>query len=124
MRAEDGLRVADTYRGSHQETEDEWPVVTLCGSMTMFSQMLEVAAELTARGMIVIAPFVIVGREDQTSREKRKLDELHRAKIRLAETIVVVTSPDYYIGESTRAEIDYAEMLGKEVVIRPMEVPA
>lgn len=119
------MRTGDQYRGTNQQTEDEWPVVTLCGSMRFFPQMLQVAAELTTRGMIVISPFVVVDPEHQaTSREKRALDELHRAKIRLAETIVVVTDGAYYVGESTQREIDYANQLGKEVVFRPMEVAA
>jgi hypothetical protein len=108
---------------SMQRIEAEWPIVTLCGSMRFFPQMLQVAAELTNRGIIVVSPFVVVDPEHQaTSREKRQLDELHRAKIRLAQEIVVVTDGEGYYGESTSLEIDYAHSLGKGVVFRPMEV--
>ena len=43
---------------------------------------------------------------------KVRLDALHRAKIRLADEVLVVGD---YIGDSTRAEIAYARSLGKPV---------
>jgi len=43
---------------------------------------------------------------------KVRLGDLHRAKIRLADEVLVVGD---YIGDSTRAEIAYARSLGKPV---------
>ncbi|MGW2591732.1 hypothetical protein ACWCXC_15915 [Streptomyces sp. NPDC001515] len=43
---------------------------------------------------------------------KARLDGLHRAKIRLADEVLVVGD---YIGDSTRAEIAYARSLGRPV---------
>ena len=43
---------------------------------------------------------------------KVRLDDLHRAKIRLADEVLVVGG---YTGDSTRAEIAYARSLGKPV---------
>lgn len=91
------------------------PVVTLCGSMRFFDLMLATAAELTGRGEIVLAPFVVVDAGDQDSTVKAGLDELHRRKIDLADRIVVVTDHTRYHGESTRAEIAYATEHGKPV---------
>jgi hypothetical protein len=45
---------------------------------------------------------------------KERLDDLHRAKIRLADRVYVV-APGGYIGDSTRAEIAYAKRLGLPV---------
>ena len=45
---------------------------------------------------------------------KKKLDELHKAKIRLCDEIYVLNVGDY-IGETTAAEIEYAFSLGKRI---------
>ncbi|MEY9855912.1 hypothetical protein ABH935_001516 [Catenulispora sp. GAS73] len=50
---------------------------------------------------------------------KARLGELHRAKIRLADEVLVVGD---YIGDSTRAEIAYARSLGKTVRFTHPEV--
>ena len=50
---------------------------------------------------------------------KVRLDDLHRAKIRLADEVLVVGD---YIGDSTRAEIAYARSLAKPVRFTHPEV--
>ncbi len=90
-------------------------MVTLCGSMRFVAELLHVAAELTANGAIVLAPFVIVAPREQSGDQaalKARLDELHRRKIELSDRVIVVSDPAGYIGESTRSEIAYAERLG------------
>lgn len=103
-----------------------WPserqIVTMCGSMRFFPQMMQVAAELTLRGQIVIAPFAVVAPEKQSSREKSLLDQLHFDKIRMSDVVVVVTDPEGYYGESTAREIDFAIGRGMGVTFRPVEV--
>lgn len=47
---------------------------------------------------------------------KARLGDLHRAKILLADEVLVVGA---YIGDSTRAEIAYARSLGKPVRFTP-----
>jgi hypothetical protein len=96
----------------------EREVVTICGSMRFFPQMLQVAAELTCRGMIVVAPFAAVPPEGQASRVKRELDQLHLDKIAMADTVVVVSDESGYYGESTGREINYALDLRKEITYR------
>lgn len=88
-------------------------IVTLCGSMRFFDKMLTVAAEETAKGHIVIAPFSVVAKEDQGSDFKKMLDKLHFRKIDMADEIIVVTDENGYIGESTRREMVYAIQTGK-----------
>lgn len=102
-----------------------WPrphTVTLCGSMRFFPAMLAVAGELTDAGVVVIAPFRVLAPADQSGAAKVRLDALHRRKIDMAHRVVVVTDESGYIGESTRAEITYAERTGKpvEYIARPL----
>jgi len=52
-----------------------------------------------------------------------RLDELHRRKIDLSDRVIVVSDPTGYIGESTRAEIAYAEGLGMPVRYRRLALP-
>ncbi|MFI6959683.1 hypothetical protein ACIBJI_40230 [Nocardia sp. NPDC050408] len=96
-------------------------VVTLCGSMRFHQQMLEVAAELTDGGVIVLAPFRVAAAEQQASTAKARLDQLHRHKIAMSDGVIVVTDESRYAGESTRAEIEFATQLGKPIdwITRP-----
>jgi hypothetical protein len=93
-------------------------IVTLCGSMKFFTQMLEVAAEETARGRIVLAPFVMVAEPDQGSEMKSALDTLHRRKIMMSDHVIVVTDQFGYRGSSTEDEIAFALQAGRTVEIR------
>lgn len=94
---------------------DRPAVVTLCGSMRFVAELLDVAAAETAAGAVVLAPFVVVPPDAQNAgpdaTRKRRLDALHRHKIRLSDRVIVVSDATGYIGESTRAEIAYARGL-------------
>lgn len=101
-------------------------VVTLCGSMRFLDELLHVAAEQTAAGAIVLAPFVVVQPPAQGGEQaalKARLDELHRRKIELSDRVIVVSDPTGYIGPSTRAEIGHAERLGIPVDYRRITRP-
>lgn len=100
------------------------PIVTICGSMRFFEQMLQVAADETAKGHIVLAPFSLVAREHQDSQFKLMLDELHRRKIDMADSVIIVTNQDGYIGNSTRAEMVYAAKRGLVWDVREFEIAA
>jgi hypothetical protein len=96
------------------------PVVTLCGSTLFRPDFDRVTRELTMAGYLVIGPGVWWSEESgkyeavQAAAVKEALDALHLRKIDLADTVMVV-NPDGYIGESTAAEIAYAEASGKPV---------
>ncbi|WP_433734898.1 hypothetical protein ACQP0C_41740 (plasmid) [Nocardia sp. CA-129566] len=92
-------------------------IIALCGSMRFFPQMLDVAAEQTVAGRIVVPPFKTVPADQQDSPLKARLDELHRHKIEMADHVLVVTDVTGYIGESTRNEIEYAQATGKPVTV-------
>jgi hypothetical protein len=42
-----------------------------------------------------------------TDEQKEKLDDLHKEKILMSDCIFVIND-DYYIGDSTKSEIDFA----------------
>lgn len=98
-------------------------IVTLCGSMRFVDQIMETAADETAKGNIVLAPFAVVAPEHQDSDFKRMLDELHRKKIDMADSVIIVTNQHGYIGDSTRAEMVYAAQQGKVWDIRDYKLP-
>lgn len=91
-------------------------IVTLCGSMRFCEQMQQTAEELELeRGWVVLGVTPHVMPRALTDAQKRLLGDLHRRKIVLADAIFVVNVGGY-IGESVRAEIAYAERMGKQVM--------
>ena len=100
------------------EREAGYTIVTICGSMRFFKQMLQVAADETVKGNVVLAPFSVVAPADQGSDLKALLDELHFEKIRMCSQIIVVTNQNGYVGDSTRREMGYALSIGKDMDVR------
>jgi hypothetical protein len=97
-------------------------IVCLCGSTRFTNEMTEANRQLTAAGYIVLAPGCnlkephrLWDTEDKLEALKLRLDELHRAKIDLADEVVIVSDRSRYIGASTKAEAIYAEQAGKPV---------
>ncbi|MGW2476995.1 hypothetical protein [Streptomyces sp. NPDC001665] len=96
-------------------------IVVICGSTRFMAEMAEAEfRETTARpGKIVVKPGCdMKGSHDlwsdpvEAKALKARLDKLHRAKILLADEVLVVGD---YIGDSTRGEIEYAKSLGKPI---------
>lgn len=97
-------------------------VVCLCGSTSFMAEMAEANLQLTASGCIVLAPgcdlkqpHPLWDNDIKLAELKSRLDALHRAKIDLADEVVIVSDHTGYVGASTQAEIAYAEQLGKPV---------
>ena len=91
-------------------------IVCLCGS-TKFEYAFECAAKSeTLAGNIVLSVGIFCHRQGEVVPEdvKNRLDELHMAKIRLADEILVLNVGGY-IGDSTLREVDYAMEIGKPV---------
>lgn len=97
-----------------------FPVVTICGSMRFYAQMIEAAEQMTTGGMIVLMPFVTYndGIKIPGDTFAQMLDDMHKAKIDLSGEIVVCTNFSGYVGESTASEIEYARRKGKAVTYR------
>ena len=89
-------------------------VVCICGSMRFQIGMYTTAVRESLNGNVVVMPHVNTKgwTAESVDRVKARLDDLHRAKIRLADEILIVGD---YVGDSTRAEIAYARSLGKPI---------
>ncbi|MDX3236263.1 hypothetical protein PV392_11320 [Streptomyces sp. ME03-5709C] len=94
-------------------------IVVICGSTRFMAEMTEADVRETAAGKIVVkpgcdmkSPHALWSDPVEAEALKVRLDDLHRAKIRLADEVLVVGD---YIGDSTRAEIAYARSLGRPV---------
>lgn len=101
-------------------------IVVICGSTRFMDAMTDADRELTFAGHIVVKPGCDMKQPHPlwadplvAERAKKELDALHRAKIRLADSVLVVGD---YIGDSTRSEIAYARSLGKPVTFTHPEV--
>ena len=102
----------------------KYPVVTLCGSTRFKNEFYEVQKRLTLEGKIVISvglfghsgdEEVWDGMDEGTlGKKKVMLDDMHKRKIDMADSIFVINVGGY-IGESTRSEIEYAKLHGKGV---------
>lgn len=89
-------------------------IVCLSGSMRFADLMHRAAATLTAQNVIVLMPHVTTtGAPDDAF--KRRLDDLHRVKITLADRLIVVSDDTGYYGDSTSSEIGWAKELGRPV---------
>lgn len=126
-----------------------YPIATICGTMRLYGPMLTVADELTRQGSIVLMPFTRKGKNslsvqrqieqlelatgmdydreggrhlNATRISDEELDRQHRAKIDMADLVIVVTDFEdqimasdnhgLYFGKSTQAELDYTRSLG------------
>ena len=102
----------------------KYPVVTLCGSTRFKDEFMEAQKRLTLEGNIVISVGLFGHSGDQEvwenmgegtlTKTKEMLDDMHKRKIDMADSIFVINVGGY-IGDSTRSEIEYAKAHGKEV---------
>ena len=95
----------------------KYEVVTLCGSTRFKEEFMKAQKDLTLQGKIVISVGLFGHSGDQEvwdENTKEMLDDMHKRKIDMADSIFVINKGNY-IGESTRSEIDYAENTGKPV---------
>ena len=95
----------------------KYKVITLCGSTRFKDAFLKAQKRLTLEGNIVISVGLFGHSGDEevwAPGTKEMLDDMHRAKIDMADEIFVINVGGY-IGSSTRAEIEYALNAGKPV---------
>ena len=105
--------------------EGKYPVVTLCGSTRFKDQFMEVQKRLTLEGNIVISVGLFGHSGDQEvwenmdegtlTKTKEMLDDMHKRKIDMADSIYVINVGGY-IGESTKSEIEYARGHNKKIM--------
>ena len=95
----------------------QYKVITLCGSTRFKEEYIRAQKELTLAGNIVISVGLFGHHGDDEVWEegvKEMLDEMHLAKIDMADEIFVI-NPGGYIGSSTKREIAYASAKGKKI---------
>jgi hypothetical protein len=101
-------------------------IVCLCGSTRFVDEFDRQRVALTCAGQIVLSIEIVTtqapGDDPQHADPwlKARLDTLNKAKIDLADYVLVL-NVGQYIGSSTRGEIDYAVQTGKPV--RYLESP-
>jgi hypothetical protein len=95
----------------------KYNVITLCGSTKFKDEYIKAQQDLTLQGNIVIS-VGLFGHTDMPeimdTETKEMLDDLHKAKIDMADEIFVINVGGY-IGSSTKSEIEYAHLIGKKV---------
>jgi hypothetical protein len=97
-------------------------IVCLCGSTRFWEKFRDEGLRLTLEGKIVLsigicAPDSMVLANPDTEagkRQKEMLDVLHKAKIDLADEVLIL-NVNGYIGNSTRSELAHARILRKKV---------
>ena len=110
---------------------NKYPVITLCGSTRFKDEFMEAQKRLTLEGNIVISVGLFGQSGDQEvwenmdegtlTKTKEMLDDMHKRKIDMADSIFVI-NVDGYIGDSTRSEIEYAKAHGKGIeYLEPVE---
>lgn len=101
-------------------------LLTVCGSMRFYDEMLTASAYLTRLDYLVLMPFVRSSRTELATGPQigtTALREQHRERIRISESICVVTDVDGYYGEGTAEEIEYAQQLGREILYIQVAAP-
>ena len=97
--------------------QGKYKVITLCGSTRFKEQFRAIQKKLTLEGNVVISVGLFGHSGDSEvwesmdegtlTKTKEMLDDMHKAKIDMADEIYVINVGGY-IGESTRSEIEYA----------------
>ena len=94
----------------------DYKVITLCGSTRFKDDFERINKMLTLSGNIVISVGCFGHSGDVfTEEQKVMLDDIHKRKIDMSDAIYVINK-DGYIGASTKSEIKYALMHGKQVI--------
>ena len=94
-----------------------YKVITLCGSTRFKDEFIETQKRLSLQGNIVISVGLFGHSGDYEVWQdgvKEMLDDMHKRKIDMADSIYVINVGGY-IGSSTRSEIEYAIAHGKTV---------
>ena len=94
-----------------------YKVITLCGSTRFKDEFIETQKRLSLQGNIVISVGLFGHSGDKEVWQdgvKEMLDDMHKRKIDMADSIYVINVGGY-ICSSTRSEIEYAIAHGKTV---------
>ena len=104
-------------RAAKANTTSAPTIVCLCGSTRFSDAFRKANFNETLAGRIVLTIGCDFKSDDGlclTEDDKRRLDELHKRKIDLADEVLILNVGGY-IGESTKSELEYAISRGKRV---------
>lgn len=93
-------------------------IITVCGSMKFYKEMMEITEKLELEGNCMLVPIYNpskISKDDFTEEEALMLDKMHKERIKLSDAILVV-NVNNYIGSSTKREIEFAKSLNKEII--------
>jgi hypothetical protein len=91
-------------------------VITICGSLRFIEEMKYYAEKLELENNSVLSViYPTKNKEDYKPEEINSLGKAHLKKIDISDAIFVVNK-NVYIGESVKAEIEYAKRGNKEII--------
>ena len=92
-------------------------IITVCGSLRFIKEMMEITEKMELQGNCMLSPIYPTknDKDAYTEEEALILDKMHKEKIKLSDTILVV-NVDNYIGSSTKSEIEFAKSLNKDII--------
>ena len=108
-----------TLESLREMATEQFPSITICGSMRFHGKMILAAHHLSAAGYIVLAPYVTFVGEEQQGENKAMLDQMHIAKIDQSIAVCLVTDNTFYFGESSEREICYADGINLPIFVTP-----
>ena len=92
-------------------------IITICGSHRFSHEIKQIAEKLALEGNCVLTPIELTksGKYAYTAEDLALLGQMHKEKIRLSDAIFVANVGGY-LGDSTKAEIAFAQSLNKEII--------
>lgn len=93
-------------------------IITVCGSLKFYKEMMEITEKMELEGNCMLVPIYNpskTSKDDYTEEEALMLDKMHKERIKISDTILVV-NVNNYIGTSTKNEIEFAKSLNKEII--------
>lgn len=92
-------------------------IITICGSLKFKDEMIDIAEKMELKGNCILCPIYPTNpdKDAYTEDEVLILNKMHKEKIKLSDSILVV-NVNGYIGNSTKNEIEYAKSLNKEIL--------
>lgn len=93
-------------------------IMTVCGSLRFYKEMMEITEKLELEGNCMLVPIYNPSKsskDDFTEEEALMLDKMHKERIKISDAVLIV-NVDGYIGNSTKNEIEFAKSLNKEII--------
>lgn len=85
---------------------NKFPIITICCSTRYIPEIIEYYNKLTQDGYIVLADLTPHDKQEEFNKEL--VDEVHLAKIDMADEVHFLLKKDNYMGKSVSNEFKYA----------------